>query len=108
MRRILLALSLTLCALPGSAPAQDAYPSRPIRLVVPYPAGGTADAMARALGQELQGAWGQPVVVENRPGASTMIGAEHVGALRARRLHAAVHDRFDPHDQPDAVQADIV
>jgi 3-methylfumaryl-CoA hydratase len=55
-----------------------AYPNRPIRLVVPYPAGGTADAMARALGQELMVAWGQPVVVENRPGASTIIGAEFV------------------------------
>jgi tripartite-type tricarboxylate transporter receptor subunit TctC len=60
------------------AQAQDAYPNRPIRLVVPYPAGGTADAMARALGQELMVAWGQPVVVENRPGASTIIGAEFV------------------------------
>jgi tripartite-type tricarboxylate transporter receptor subunit TctC len=82
MRRILLALLLTLCTLAEISQAQisqaqDAYPSRPIRLIVPYPAGGTADAMARALGQEVTAAWGQPVVVENRPGAGTIIGAEH-------------------------------
>jgi tripartite-type tricarboxylate transporter receptor subunit TctC len=78
MRRILLAMLLALCPLAEPSQAQDAYPSRPIRLIVPYPAGGTADAMARALGQELTTAWGQPVVIENRPGANTMIGAEHV------------------------------
>ena len=82
MRRILLTMLLVLCTLAEIsqariAQAQDAYPSRPIRLVVPYPAGGTADAMARALGQEITAAWGQPVVVENRPGAGTIVGAEH-------------------------------
>ena len=76
MRRILFALLLALCGYASAARAQDVYPGRPIRLVVPYPAGGTADAMARALGQELTAAWGQPVVVDNRPGASTIIGAD--------------------------------
>jgi tripartite-type tricarboxylate transporter receptor subunit TctC len=76
MRPILLALLLGLCAIATRASAQDAYPSRPIRLIVPYPAGGTADAMARALGQELTTAWGKPVVIENRPGANTTIGAD--------------------------------
>src|SRR6476659_2343731 len=83
MHRIVLAALVLLgmlwhAAQAPPAQAQDAYPNRPIRLVVPYPAGGTADAMARALGQELMVAWGQPVVVENRPGASTIIGAEFV------------------------------
>jgi tripartite-type tricarboxylate transporter receptor subunit TctC len=76
MGRILFALLLALCGYASAAQAQDAYPNRPIRLVVPYPAGGTADAMARALGQELTAAWGQPIVVDNRPGASTIIGAD--------------------------------
>jgi tripartite-type tricarboxylate transporter receptor subunit TctC len=76
MLRILLALLLGLCAPAGLALAQSDYPSRPIRLIVPYPPGGTADAMARALGQELTAAWGQAVVVDNRPGASTIIGAD--------------------------------
>jgi tripartite-type tricarboxylate transporter receptor subunit TctC len=77
MRRTLLALPLALCAPAVAAQAQTAYPSRPIKLVVPYPPGGTAYAMARALGQELTAAWGQPVVIENRPGAGTIIGAEY-------------------------------
>jgi tripartite-type tricarboxylate transporter receptor subunit TctC len=77
MRRILLVLLLALCAPAAASQAETAYPSRPIKLVVPYPPGGTADAMARALGQELTAAWGQPVVVENRPGAGTIIGAEY-------------------------------
>ncbi len=85
------------------AQAQDAYPSRPIRLVVPYPAGGTADAMARALGQEITAAWGQPVVVENCPGAGTIVGAEHAARSAPDGLYAAVHDGFDPHDQSVAL-----
>ncbi|MCC6776002.1 MAG: tripartite tricarboxylate transporter substrate binding protein [Hyphomicrobiales bacterium] len=76
MRPILLALLLGVGVIATSASAQEAYPSRPIRLIVPYPAGGTADAMARALGQELTADWGKPVVIENRPGAGTIIGAD--------------------------------
>jgi tripartite-type tricarboxylate transporter receptor subunit TctC len=78
MLRFIFALLLSGCAFTCTAQAQDSYPNRPIRLVVPYPAGGTADAMARALGQEITAAWNQPVVVENRPGANTIIGAENV------------------------------
>jgi tripartite-type tricarboxylate transporter receptor subunit TctC len=80
MRQILIgaliAILVALCVLPSPSRAEGAYPNRPIRLIVPYPPGGTADAMARALGQELTVAWGQPIVVENRPGASTIIGAD--------------------------------
>jgi tripartite-type tricarboxylate transporter receptor subunit TctC len=61
----------------GSALAQD-YPARPIRIVVPYPAGGSADLMPRAVTEKLQAKWGQPVLVENRPGAGGNVGAESV------------------------------
>ena len=60
------------------AQAPIAYPSKPIKLVVPFPAGGPLDAAGRAIGQKLHEAWGQPVVVENKPGAGGNIGADAV------------------------------
>jgi tripartite-type tricarboxylate transporter receptor subunit TctC len=54
------------------------YPTKPVHIVVPYPPGGAVDAFARVLSQQLSDVWGQQVVVDNRPGASTMIGAEQV------------------------------
>jgi tripartite-type tricarboxylate transporter receptor subunit TctC len=54
------------------------YPTKPVHIVVPYPPGGAVDAFARVLSQQLADVWGQQVVVDNRPGASTMIGAEQV------------------------------
>jgi tripartite-type tricarboxylate transporter receptor subunit TctC len=62
---------------PATAPAQD-YPVRPIRIIVPFPAGGTADIMPRIFGEKLGAKWGQPVIVDNRPGAAGNIGAELV------------------------------
>ena len=69
-----------LCALALPAAAQDAanFPVRPMRIVVPYPAGGTADILPRVVGEKLSTRWHQPVVVENRAGAGGNIGAEAV------------------------------
>ena len=61
-----------------SAVWSQAYPSRPIRLIVPYPPGGAVDPVARIIAQKLSEAWGQPVVVDNKPGAGTIIGTEIV------------------------------
>lgn len=58
--------------------AQGNYPARPIRMVVPYPAGGGTDTIARMIGQRLTEAWGQPVLVDNKPGASGMLGNDIV------------------------------
>ena len=58
------------------AAAQSAYPSRNVQMIVPYPAGGSIDIMSRAVAQRLTEAWGKNVVVDNRPGASGMIGTE--------------------------------
>ena len=65
------------CALAAVAHAQS-YPTKPIRLVVPYAAGGTSDILARQIGPKLTEAWGQPVVVENRTGANGNVGADFV------------------------------
>ncbi|MFN9469899.1 Bug family tripartite tricarboxylate transporter substrate binding protein [Acidovorax sp.] len=61
-----------------TANAQDAYPSKPIKLVVAYPPGGSNDMVARIVGQKLSENLGQPVVVDNRPGASGNIGIDYV------------------------------
>jgi tripartite-type tricarboxylate transporter receptor subunit TctC len=75
MRRAFLALATL--AFAGAALAQ-AWPSKAIKIIVPYPPGGTSDILARAVGQKLQETWGQPVVVENKPGATGNIGADLV------------------------------
>jgi tripartite-type tricarboxylate transporter receptor subunit TctC len=78
-RRSLIAGALALGASPAtSVLAQAAYPNRPIRLIVPYPPGGGTDFFARLVGASMAQSLGQPIIVENRPGAATMIGAEAV------------------------------
>ena len=82
-RRLALAAWLALvCAMGGPALAQGdaaaAYPNKPIRMIVNFPPGGTVDVLARTISQKLAQKWGQPVVVENRPGAGGNIGAQAV------------------------------
>lgn len=80
-------------ALAGTAWAQ-AWPSKPISLIVPFPAGGTTDVLARAAGQELSKSLGQPVVVENKPGAGATLGADYVAKAKPdgyTLLMGAVH-----------------
>ncbi len=69
-----------------AAQAQTAaapYPNKPIKIVVPFPAGGTSDVLARLFGQKITESWGQPVVVENRPGSSGNLGADLVAKSSA-------------------------
>ena len=72
-----IAAALVLVVASGAAFAQ-AYPGKPIRIVVPFAAGGTSDILARAIGPKLTEAWGQPVVIENKTGANGNVGAEFV------------------------------
>lgn len=74
-RREMLAAMAAL-AVPLRAVAQASYPSSPIHIIVPFTPGGSTDILARALGQALNRAWKQPVVIDNRPGAGGSIGAE--------------------------------
>ena len=74
--RLAAVFSMLLAAM-GAAPAQD-YPNRPIRFIVGYPAGGTTDILARIIGQYMSDRLGQPVIIENKPGAGNNIGTEFV------------------------------
>ena len=75
MKRLLIAAAAVLVAATSAA---QTYPSKTIKIVVPFTAGSATDIMARVVGEKLQAAWGQPVVVENRPGAGGTLGATQV------------------------------
>jgi tripartite-type tricarboxylate transporter receptor subunit TctC len=101
--RVLLLVFLAICAVFGPACA-DEWPERPIKLIVPYSAGGSGDIVARELAQKLSISLGQPVVVENRPGASGNIGTADVAKstpdgytlLMASDIQVAINPNFWP------------
>ena len=76
MRRSCSMLVTACCVLAAGALNAQTYPAKPIRLVVPFPPAGAADLLSRTLGQKLGDAWGQQVVVDNRPGAGGNLGVE--------------------------------
>jgi tripartite-type tricarboxylate transporter receptor subunit TctC len=78
MDRILKMLLLIVALAPGPAALAQGYPAKPVRIVVPLAAGGGVDNVARAFAQKYSEAWKQPVIVDNRPGAGNIIGADHV------------------------------
>src|SRR5215469_13567345 len=107
MRRAVLAICLALCAVPASA---QEYPARPIRIIVPFAAGGAVDELARLIGDKLGASLRQPVVVENHPGAGGNLGADLVaksapdgytilqGALSTHAVNASLYHNlpYDP------------
>lgn len=81
MKRYLLAL-LGAVLLSGAAWAQQSYPDRPVRLVIPYPPAGTSDNLGRLVAEKLRAALGQPVVAENKPGGTSSLGADLVAQAK--------------------------
>jgi tripartite-type tricarboxylate transporter receptor subunit TctC len=74
--RIGLLVAIALGLAPGAAPAQSGFPTRTVKIIVPFPAGGANDLAARIVAEQLKVRWGQPVIVENHPGAAGNIGAD--------------------------------
>lgn len=81
-RRLVLQGAAFAAAMTVTGAMAQAWPARPITLIVPFPAGGTTDVLARALGERLQQSLGQPVVIESKPGAGATIGADFVAKAR--------------------------
>ena len=79
-RNLLLTLAAAACAAPAAA--QDKFPTRSVSIVVPFPAGGVVDLVARTVGQKMAGTLGVPVVVENKAGAGGTIGAAFVSRAK--------------------------
>lgn len=77
LKQWLIALATCTLSLTG-AHASDAYPNKPIRLIVPYPPGGLADTFSRSLAKNLGDQLKQPVIIENKPGANQVIGVQSV------------------------------
>ncbi|MES3003893.1 MAG: tripartite tricarboxylate transporter substrate binding protein [Pseudomonadota bacterium] len=75
---LLAAAALLAVGASSTARAQGAFPNRPVKIVVPFLAGGSVDPVARLLGEKLSAIWGQAVIVDNKPGASTIIGTDAV------------------------------
>src|SRR5258706_11243004 len=78
MRFASLMTCLALLAAPALAAAQGTYPSKPIKVVLPLPAGGIVDIVCRTVTEKVASNWGQPIIIENRPGANSNIGIEAV------------------------------
>ena len=80
--------TLLLASLAGAQPA-PAWPTHAVKIVVPFQAGSATDLISRQFGQALSAEYGQPFIIENRPGAAAMIGSDAAARARRRWLHAA-------------------
>ena len=101
--KFLTALMATVLALGFGAPAsaQDKYPSKPVKIIVPYAPGGATDITARMFGDQLKNILGQQFVVENKPGAFGILAIEEMARSQAGRLHADDRQRLDQRDHAD-------
>jgi tripartite-type tricarboxylate transporter receptor subunit TctC len=104
-RRQFLRLAAGVAALPAMSPmaSAQAYPTRPVRLIVPLASGGATDIVARLMGQWLSERLGQPFVIDNRPGAGGNLGTETGREGTTGRLHDP-HGKHDERYQRDALR----
>ena len=103
-RLVFLAVAVLFGLVSPDAAAQSGYPSKPVRLIVPVTTGGPSDLVARILGDKLSTAFGKPVVIENRPGASQTVGANAVAKAEPdgyTLLQAAANMAINPILMPD-------
>ncbi len=113
---VLVALAATILSFLPTALHAQAYPTKPIRVVVPFQSGGSMESIVRLVGQKLTAAYGRPLVIENRPGAGGMVGTEYVAKLPADGytllatpsafvMNAAIHNNasYDPVKDFEAV-----
>src|SRR5881392_2302605 len=111
MRHMLIAAaSFAIAVAPLAANSQSAYPTKSIRMIVPVTTGGPSDLVARILGEKLSASLGKPVIVENRPGASTVIGSAFVAKSDAdgyTLLQAAANLAINPYFMQD-IPFDVV
>lgn len=104
MMKLWNALAVAAALLPGLAQAQD-FPNRTVTIVIPYSGGGSTDLLARALANELSQMWGQSVIVENRPGAGSMIGTAYLSQAAPDGYTLLVNTAA--HSTAPAVQHDL-
>ena len=88
-RRTFIGAAASVASLPLASLAQDAWPTKPVKIICPFPAGGTSDVMARMVAEPLTKELGQQVIVENIGGAGGTIGTLRATEDGARRLHAS-------------------
>jgi tripartite-type tricarboxylate transporter receptor subunit TctC len=105
--RVAAAVLFALSALPllaqTQARAQAAFPTKTVKFLIPFPAGGINDILARIIADKLQAKWGQPIVIENKPGAGGNIGADL--AYQARPIHTRSSSARADRHQPDATSS---
>ena len=82
MRKVMLAISIIALVISFNSQAQS-YPNQPIRLVIPFAAGGPSDVLARGFSQKLGESLGQPIIIDNKPGAGTNLAADFVAKSKA-------------------------
>jgi len=102
--KIFAAAALAFAAATGAAVAED-FPTKPVTIIIPYSGGGSTDLMARSLAIELQDMWGQPVIVENRAGAGSMIGTAYLSQQKPDGYTLLVNTAA--HSTAPAVQKDL-